>query len=213
MHPNPAFRNATERQNVDFLRERGFGVLSAVAGEGIVASHVPLEMHALDGPTPVLRAHLLRSTPLARAVHKGDLPALLVVSGPDGYVSPDWYGLGPGLVPTWNYVALHLRGRLRALPPEALRPHLAALSEQFETRIEGKAPWRIEKTPQDALEKMMRQLLPVELVVETIEGTWKLNQNRPEDARLRAADAMAGSPIGQENAALAALMRAVSESD
>ncbi len=54
--------------------------------------------------------HLLKSNPIARML-VAPLPARLAVSGPDSYVSPDWYRLD-GQVPTWNYVAVHLTGIL-----------------------------------------------------------------------------------------------------
>ena len=44
-----------------------------------------------------------------------------------------------------------------------------------------------------------------------VQGTWKLNQNKPGAARLAAADALAASPVGQEQAALARLMRGAGE--
>ena len=50
-------------------------------------------------------------------------PAVLAVIGPDGYISPDWYGTHeqvPDQVPTWNYIAVHLRGILHPLPAQAL---------------------------------------------------------------------------------------------
>ena len=72
-----------------------------------------------------------------------------------------------------------------------------------------KQPWTIDKMPAEALARMLRQIVPCRMRIERIDGTWKLNQNKPAEARLRAAEAMAGSATGQETAALAELMRAV----
>ena len=201
---NPIYRKTSEAQNIAFARARGFGILTVNGPDGPLAAHVPFLLSE-DGR--IAEFHLVRSNPVARAL---PAPALLAVAGPDGYVSPDWYGLGPAQVPTWNYVAVHLRGMAELLDHGEMRGQLDRLSATFEERL-PKAPWRVEKMPDEALSRMMRQIVPCRIVVASVDGTWKLNQNKPEAARLMAADAMAGSPLAQEGAALAALMREAEE--
>lgn len=200
MHPNPAFRRVPPDERLAFARARGFGVLTLAGPDGPLAAHVPF---VLDADGRVADLHLARSNPILRQLDAAR-PALLAVAGPDGYVSPDWYGL-PDQVPTWNYVAVHLRGTLERRPDDALRGHLDDLSAAFETRL-PKTPWTAAKMTPDAIERMMRAILPVRLTITAVEGTWKLGQNKPDPARLGAADAMDGS-IGQELVTLAALMR------
>ena len=159
----------------------------------------------------MVHAHLTRANPILRSLEKGERPAVMAVSGPDSYISPDWYEADPGLVPTWNYVAVHLRGRLRLRPQETLRDHLDALAMQFEQRLHPKPPWRISKVPERQLEAMMRTIFPVELEVKSVDGTWKLNQNRPAKARLNAARHVDGEGLGMETDALAGLMRNLPE--
>jgi len=60
---------------------------------------------------------------------------VIAVMGPDGYVSPDWYG-DPHQVPTWNYIAIHLRGTLRPDDPADMRGHVDRLSAAFEERLD-----------------------------------------------------------------------------
>ena len=116
MHPNPAFRKAEDAQNIEFARDRAFGVLAINADGGPLMSHIPFQLSE-DGT--YLEAHLVRSNPILRALVDGPLEAVIAVSGADAYISPDWYGVADQ-VPTWNYVAVHLRGSLRALPQEEL---------------------------------------------------------------------------------------------
>jgi transcriptional regulator len=172
--------------------------------DGPVAAHVPFVL-SRDGA--VADMHLVRSNPVARAL---DTPqsALLAVSGPDAYVSPDWYDLDHQ-VPTWNYVAVHLRGRLEMLSSEDMRPHLDDLSASFENRLLPKAPWLVGKMPDDTLDRMMRQIVPVRLTVLEVQGTWKLGQNKAAEARRGAADRMEASSVGSDPMAIAALMRSV----
>ncbi|MEL6678737.1 MAG: FMN-binding negative transcriptional regulator [Pseudomonadota bacterium] len=195
MHSNPAFRKADRAQNIAFAAERGFGMLTVGGAEGPLASHVPFLLRG-----DLVEMHLTRSNPILRC---GGASALMAVVGPDGYVSPDWYG-APEQVPTWNYVAVHLRGRLEVLDPAALRPHLERLSARFEGALD-KCPWTMAKMTEEGVARMMRMIVPVALHVEDVQGTWKLNQNKDDGARLGASKAMPGS-VGSEPGALAALM-------
>ena len=203
MHPNPAFRKSSDARNRDYARERGFGVLSLNGSNGPLISHVPFLLNA-EGDS--LDLHLVRSNPILRLLKDDAQPAVIAVSGPDGYVSPDWYEV-PDQVPTWNYVAVHLRGTLNVLPQEAMREMLNLQSAHFEALLPHKTPWITDKMTPEVLDSMMRQIVPCRMAVTTTEGTWKLNQNKPDDVRLRAADQMEAFGTGAEVRLLAALMR------
>ncbi len=201
MHPNPAFRQTPEETNLSFARQRGFGMLSINADPAPHLAHIPF---VLNAPGTEAELHLVRSNPIARAV-KSPTPAVIAVTGPDGYISPDWYG-DPAQVPTWNYVAVHLRGTLHPEDTDKLRAQLDRLSGEFEQRLLPKPPWTTDKMTLEALEKMMRQILPFRFQIDGVEGTWKLNQNKPDAARLSAAEHIRSSPVGRELSALADLM-------
>lgn len=203
MHPNPVFRREPRESALDLARERGFGTFTVAGPEGVLAAHAPFVLDEWRVLT-----HLVRVNPLARHLGDGPARALLIVSGPDGYVSPDWYG-EPQMVPTWNYVAVHLRGELRLLDDTALRPILERLSETFEARLAPKPRWRMGKVDDRLLARMMRQIIPIELSVDTVDSTFKLNQNRSDSARAGAAAALAvGGTPGMETRTLAARMHA-----
>ena len=201
MHPNPAFRQDPRETNLAFARARGFGILSINGPDGPLAAHVPF---LLNDDASFAEMHLARSNPIARAALPA--PALLAVSGPDTYISPDWYGPHeqvPDQVPTWNYVAVHLRGILEPLPEDALRPHVDALSAEHESRIVGKRPWTSAKMSDGAMARMMRMILPFRFRVTSVEGTWKLSQNKTPEIRARTAEALSqGRAPAQEIAAL-----------
>ena len=201
MHPNPAFRATGTETNLDFARNRGFGMLALNGDDGPLAAHVPF---LLTGDGAFLDLHLARSNPIARAA----LPAkaLVAVSGPDAYISPDWYGV-QDQVPTWNYVAVHLRGTLHPMPIETLRDHAEALSARFEADLLPKKPWVSTKMTEGVMDRMMRMIVPFRLFVETVDGTWKLGQNKEPQVRHAAADALAGLPSVGAAQALSTLMR------
>ncbi|WP_135506498.1 FMN-binding negative transcriptional regulator [Roseovarius aestuariivivens] len=202
MHPNPAFRKTARDRNVAFARELGFGML-AVADKGApLLSHVPFLLSE-DGAQ--VEFHLVRSNPIVRALVE-PLPARLAVQGPFSYVSPDWYGV-EDQVPTWNYVAVHLTGPVSLMPDACLQDVLDRQSAFFEERLRPKRPWTSDKMTPDVMVRMMRQIVPARMTVEQIDGTWKLNQNKPEDVRLRAAAPLGAARQGIGTREISDMMR------
>lgn len=202
MHPNPAFRKESDARNLAFARERSFGTLAINADGGPLLSHVPF--HLLEDDKTI-ELHLVRSNPILRMI-KEPQEAVISVLGGDSYISPDWYEIDDQ-VPTWNYVAVHLRGTLSLLPQERIHEVLVKLTASMEERLAPKKPWISDKMDQDAYERMLRQILPVRMDVSKVDGTWKLNQNKPDEVRLRAADAVEKYGIGSELEWLAQVMR------
>lgn len=202
MHPNPVFHDGDAAQNIGFARERGFGVLAVNSDSGPLLAHVPFLLDA-EGETAEL--HLVRSNPIARLL-KQPVAARIAVTGADSYISPDWYGV-PDQVPTWNYVAVHLTGTLERRPQQELRNLLDRQSAGFEDRLLPKAPWTTDKMTPEVLDRMMRMIVPCRMQVASVEGTWKLGQNKPDDARRAAAEQVSGYGIGSETDILAASMQ------
>lgn len=200
MHPNPIFGKEPRQRNIDIARERAFGTLAINGDDGPLTAHIPFLLNK-DGTH--LELHLVRSNPIARA----QLPAkaTLTVLGPDSYISPDWYDT-PDQVPTWNYVALRIKGTLNPEPHADLHALLDRLSAHFEDRLLPKTPWTSAKMSDGVMDKMMRAIVPFSMDVTSIEGTWKLGQNKPDPVRETAARHVSAYGIGQDTQILAALM-------
>ncbi|MEQ6249369.1 FMN-binding negative transcriptional regulator [Sulfitobacter sp. HNIBRBA3233] len=202
MHPNPVYHDAEKARNLAFAAERGFGTL-AVSSDGVpLLSHVPF---LIDAGGASADLHLVRSNPIAR-LDESRVPARIAVSGPDSYVSPDWYE-AEDQVPTWNYIAVQLTGTLERLPADRMRDMLDKQSAGYETRLLPKTPWTTDKMTPDALDRMMRAIVPYRFHIEDIDGTWKLGQNKPDAVRRAAADRMAEHGFGSEAGVLARMMR------
>ncbi len=139
----------------------------------------------------VVEFHLVRNSAMARAIADG-APVRLIVDGPEGYISPDWYGVADQ-VPTWNYVAVHLVGEARLTDEDGFRDLLDRLSAHFEARLLPKKPWTSDKMTEGVMERMMRGIVPCVMQVSDLQSTWKLGQNKPEDARAGAARGAGGS--------------------
>jgi len=187
------------------IRERPLGALVALTTLGLEANHVPFEIDPQPAPLGTLRAHIARANPLHRSA-RSEVDALVLFSGPHGYVSPSWYAMKRetgAVVPTWNYVIVHARGALRFVEDRArLREHVARLTARHEAaRAE---PWKITDAPPDYLEKMLQSIVGVEIVLRELTGKWKLGQNRNERDRRSLLEG-----LSHEGAAAAELAQAV----
>ena len=147
---------------------------------GLNANHIPLRLHAEEGPQGVLRGHVAR----ANAIWKDLDPrveALAIYQGPDTYITPAWYATKREtgkVVPTWNYAVVHVYGALRVIDdPAWLRPHLETLTATHEaSRAE---PWEVNDAPRDYTDALMRGIVGIELAITRMSGKWKMSQNQP----------------------------------
>ena len=130
-----------------------------------------------DGDRLVL--HMARANPQWRTIGD-DAPALAVVTGPQAYVSPTWYPSKAEhgrMVPTWNYSAVHLTGRARVhTDPAWLRDAVTALTDRHEAGRPDR--WQVTDAPEVFVEKQLRAIVGIELLVECVEAKAKLSQNR-----------------------------------
>lgn len=195
MHPDPRFRHPDRALLETLIEQIGFGMVFAATPDGPRVAHVPL-VSTGDG---ALQFHIARGNALTR--HLDGATVLAVVNGPDGYVSPRWYA-DQGQVPTWNYVALELEGRVRRMDSDGLTGHLEALSAREEGRLAGE-PWTMEQAPADYVRKLLAGIVGFELEVLAWRETLKLSQNKPADERERVAAALEANG----GAGIAALMR------
>ena len=183
MHPNPKFRWEDRAAMADFVRDVGMGLLFAGTADGPRVAHVPVIL--CKGR---LQFHVARGNAITR--HLDGATALFVVNGPDAYISPGWYGLGPDEVPTWNYVSVEVEGRVRQLDRDSLIAQVDALTAEQEARHAPDAPWTREKADRVRIDHMFDAILGFELDPQVWRGTIKLGQNKPAEARLSAADAL-----------------------
>lgn len=198
MHPNAAFRWEDRDAMRAFAVEVGFGMLFLTTPDGPRVAHVPFVL--LDENR--IAFHLVRGNAITR--HLDGAEALFVVNGPDGYISPDWYGIDDQ-VPTWNYLALELQGVARKMDEAALIAQADALSETNEKRLHPKPIWTRDKMPDGLFDKMLRGITGFELEITAWRSTVKLGQNKSAEVRNAAADGAEAAG----NRAIAHLMRNV----
>lgn len=198
MHPASAFHEADVERLATLIARTGLAVIVGVADGRPLVAHAPV---LLTGGG--LRFHLSRANALAAALERSR-HALAVVTGPQTYVSPDWYGVADQ-VPTWNYLSVEIEGPLRVLGADDAAVLLDDLSAAFEARLAPKPPWTRAKMSPGRFAAMLAGITAFEMTVERLEGVRKLSQNKSADAQGQLANAL--FERGGENAvALARLM-------
>ena len=186
----------------DLIISRGWALLVS-GGPAPVVSHLPI---VLAPPTPDSPEQLTVLGHLARAdaeLHElGQHDVVLVVEGPDGYVSPSFYAAGP-YVPTWNFVVAHLHGRPELLDAEETWDVLVRTVEHFEDQ--RAEPWQL-----DTVTDFARSIAPYtcgfRLTPTRTVGKAKLSQDKPAEVVGRVIEALDDDAV-HGNPALAAAMR------
>ena len=180
-----AMRDDAERRA--FVLAHGVGQFITVGPDGVPdATLLPV---LWEGDRVI--AHLARNNHQWERITAGN-PGLVVVSGPDAYISPSWYASKREhgrVVPTWNYSAVHLSGPVRVIDdPEWVLEAVTRLTERHEGGFRD--PWQVTDAPPKFVAGRLRAIVGVELTVTSVEGKAKLSQNRSDADRRGAVEGL-----------------------
>ncbi|HET7627671.1 MAG TPA: FMN-binding negative transcriptional regulator [Bacillales bacterium] len=192
------FKVADEDVLLSFIEEHSFGVLFSNHDGRPEATHLPF---LVDRESGCLLAHFAKANPQWRDIW--DQEVLAVFQGPHHYVSSSWYETNRS-VPTWDYVTVHVRGRLeRVSDTEEMMEIMNRMVSFYES---PESAYHIDETNERYIERMLGGVVGFRLRIDELEGKWKLNQNHPKERRERVAHEL--EKIGSEDAlALARMMR------
>lgn len=184
MHPNPAFRSKDTALRDAIIEDHPFAAIFLTTPEGARVAHAPIEW--ADG---VVRFHLANGNALTK--HLDGKRALIVVQGPEAFVSARWYK-DSNQVPTWNYVSYELEGLASQMEEGELLGLLERTVHQQETRISKGQPWTMDKLDDHALRGLLRGITGFAIEVDAIRETVKLAQHKPKAERDRLITGLAG---------------------
>ena len=190
------------------MRDIKLATLVTFGTDGLEASHIPMIVEAEPGPLGKLRGHIARANPQWRML-KAEIPAMAMFLGPNAYISPSNYPTKQRtgeVVPTWNYVAIHVYGTLTVFhEPEKLLALVTELTTIHESP--RPTPWAVADAPKPYLDMMLRGIVGLEMTITRLEGKWKMSQNQPAENRIGVAEGLAGE------AETAEVARIVAETD
>jgi transcriptional regulator len=155
-----------------FIRENSFGILVSNAQQKLIATHIPLEFSADESK---LLGHISRANPQWKTFTP-ESEILVIFNGPHAYISSSWYDHEN--VPTWNYIAAHVYGRIRIIEGDQLYQSLKHLVHHYESLSER--PVSVETMSPEYVRKSMLGLVGFEIEITGMEATYKLSQNRDE---------------------------------
>lgn len=208
MYIPEAFRIDDLRPLQALVRAYPLGTLVTAGAGGLQASLLPFLLDPAAGPHGALRAHMARANPQLDALRSGEA-CLVLFRGPQGYVSPSWYPSKREhhkVVPTWNYAVVQVRGRASVRENAAeLDDLLAGLTAEHEAPRDP--PWSPNDAPPEFLARMAQAIAGIEIAIDTIEGKFKLSQNRDAADRDAVAAALASGDDPHRNPELADWMR------
>lgn len=175
----PASFAADDAVVQDLLTNHGAADLITVTEQGLLATLLPFIYDPGIGEHGALLGHLARNNDQWRTPVTGE--ALVIVRGPDAYISPSWYPSKAEhgrVVPTWNYVTAHVYGRL--IVHDDVR-WLESLVRRLTDKHEAASsqPWSVDDAPEAFIAGQLRAIVGVELVISRVEAKAKLSQNRP----------------------------------
>lgn len=167
------YKNENQEEIQSFIYQNGFGILVNQTNGKLWATHIPLLLEEKDGKQ-ILVGHISKANPQADSFKSND-DVLAIFHGAHSYISSSWYDHEN--VPTWNYLAVHVYGKLSVYNHEQAVDSLKRLVDKYEAK--SKNPIRVE----DLSEKTMREakgIIAFEIEVTAIEAQKKLSQNRDD---------------------------------
>jgi len=191
------------------IREHGWALLVVGSSGDLRAAHVPCLLDPVHdaggaGEQLVIIGHTARADPVVSELLSGQ-EVLLVFQGPNGYISPAWYGEGPS-PPTWNFTAVHVRGIPQVLEGGEAFSVLERTVEHFEAARDD--PWELRGDALAYARRIAQETAPFRVRAAAIQAKAKLSQDKPRRIQDRVIAALEeGGPY--RNTQLAAEMRRV----
>ena len=165
-----------------FIEQNSFATLVSVDGGVCVASHLPLLLDRHDGTNGLLIGHMARANPQWQQADGQQM--LGIFMGPHAYISPTWYE-AEKVVPTWNYVAVHVYGTFRLDDKRSRRLEIVRRYVVFYEAAMDPS-WSLDNVDDEFIDGLLDAIVGFRIDIERIEGKSKLSQNHDAARRSKA---------------------------
>lgn len=164
---------------IEFMGTHPLATIICHTPDGLVADHVPLLFKPEQNSEGKLLGHVAKNNPLWKSAPDQEL--LVVFHGPSTYISPNWYATkaeAGKVVPTWNYAVVHAHCSFKAIrEPAGILAIISELTDHHESQQAH--PWRISDAPDEYIERLLKNIVGIELTINRLQGKWKVSQNQP----------------------------------
>lgn len=166
----------------EFMRKYSFATLISFSPKAQVA-HLPFVVRT--EPRLTLISHMARANPVWRSFADTN-EVLIIFQGPHAYISPSLYESEVS-VPTWNYSVVHAYGKaqIRTDVDSVLEEMIGFYDEAYLKQWAG--------LPDEYRESMKKGIVAFEVIVERLEGKFKMSQNRSTADQENIVEEFAGS--------------------
>ncbi len=172
------YENKNMEEVKAFVQAHSFAVLTGQINQKPWATHIPLELEINKAGKEVLQGHISRANELAIAIANGSFqlssPVLAIFQGPHSYISSSWYDHEN--VPTWNYIAVHIYGKIKLLEDDEVWEMMRKLVNKYEKN--SVKPVSLDTMQKEYVLKEMKGILGFEIEIDEIQAAYKLSQNR-----------------------------------
>ncbi|WP_309607957.1 FMN-binding negative transcriptional regulator [Flavobacterium sp.] len=166
------YKNESQEEIKNFIHDNGFAILVNQTNGKLWATHIPLLLEEDNDGKSILVGHISRENPQGESF-KTNTNILVIFSGPHSYISSSWYDHEN--VPTWNYTAVHVYGKVKILNLEESINSLKNLVDKYERNSEN--PVRIEDLSKQTM-RQARGIIAFEIEIISIDAVKKMSQNR-----------------------------------
>jgi transcriptional regulator len=168
------YKNEDKEAVRTFLNENAFGILINQTNGKLCATHIPLELDFNAAGEEILLGHIAKENPQWTAFESDDR-VLAVFTGAHSYISSSWYDHEN--VPTWNYSAVHIYGRIKIIEGDAVIDSLTKLVDKYEQN--SKCPVKVANLSKKTM-MQTRGIVAFEIKIEEIQAQNKMSQNRDD---------------------------------
>lgn len=170
-----SYKNENLNEVKAFLKNNSFGILVNQVEGKPWATHIPLELDVDEHGNDVLVGHLAKANPQWKSFNDNDT-VLCIFNGPHSYISSSWYKEEE--VPTWNYIAVHVYGKIRILKEEEVLASMYKLVDKYETN--SKHPLSLDYLSEKTMQQI-KGVIGFRIIIDNVQAAYKLSQGRKHD--------------------------------
>ena len=175
MYTPEYYKNTNVADIKAFIANNSFGILINQVDNKPWATHIPLELDVDEEGKDILVGHIAKANPQG-AYLKDNTTVLCIFNGPHSYISSSWYKEEE--VPTWNYIAVHVYGKIRINSEDEVMDSMHKLVDKYEQN--SKCPISLNDMSKNTL-RQVKGVIGFKIYIDDIQATHKLSQTRPED--------------------------------
>lgn len=166
------YQNHNQAEIETFLTANSFGILVNQTDGRLWGTHIPLELDVNIDGQKILVGHVALENPQSKNMTDGD-EVMCIFNGPHSYISSSWYDHEN--VPTWNYIAVHVYGKIKIHNLQETILDLEKLVDKYESAMEN--PVKVANFSKRTM-LQARAILGFEIQITEIQATKKMSQNR-----------------------------------